>query len=95
MEEAPRRESTSRRLRSASASAAGAPPIVFELPMTRDEAVQGAVEGIRRAWAAGQTPPEQGSHDTSQKGEPRLWYVLTMTMHHSKHALINGVQSSW
>ena len=58
-EEAPRRASTSRRLRSASASAAGAPPIVFELPMTRDEAVQGAVEGIRRAWAAGRTLPQQ------------------------------------
>ena len=53
-EEPPRRSSRSRRLRSA--DTAGAPPIVFDLPMTRDEAVQGAVQGIRRAWAAGESP---------------------------------------
>ena len=52
-EEPPRRASRSRRLRSA--DAAGAPPVVFDLPMTRDEAIQGAVQGIRRAWAAGGT----------------------------------------
>ena len=51
VEEPPKRASRSRRLRSA--DAAGAPPVVFDLPMTRDEAVQGAVQGIRRAWAAG------------------------------------------
>ena len=34
--------------------AAKAPPVVFPLPMTREEAVQGAVEGILRAWAAGE-----------------------------------------
>ena len=55
-QEAPKRSSTSRRLRS-SAESAGAPPIVFDLPMTRDEAIQGAVEGIRRAWAAGGASP--------------------------------------
>ncbi len=36
--------------------AAKAPPVVFPLPMTREEAVQGAVEGILRAWAAGERP---------------------------------------
>lgn len=50
--EAPMSASTSRRLRRA--DSAGAPPLVFELPMTRDNAIQGAVEGIRRAWAAGE-----------------------------------------
>ena len=51
-DEAPMSASTSRRLRRA--DSAGAPPLVFELPMTRDDAIQGAVEGIRRAWAAGE-----------------------------------------
>lgn len=51
-QEAPKRASRSRRLRS-SAESASAPPIVFDLPMTRDEAIEGAVEGVRRAWAAG------------------------------------------
>ena len=55
-QEAPKRASTSRRLRS-SAESAGAPPIVFNLPMTRDEAIEIAVEGIRRAWAAGGASP--------------------------------------
>lgn len=29
------------------------PPVVYPLPMTREEAVQAAVEGITRAWADG------------------------------------------
>ena len=33
--------------------AAKAPPVVYPLPMTREEAVQSAVEGILRAWKAG------------------------------------------
>lgn len=33
--------------------AAEFPPVVYPLPMTREEAVQAAVEGITRAWADG------------------------------------------
>lgn len=36
--------------------AAKAPPVVYPLPMTREEAVQNAVEGILRAWKAGKPP---------------------------------------
>ena len=82
-EEPPRRSSRSRRLRAA--DSAGAPPVVFDLPMTRDEAVQGAVQGIRRAWAAGgnfarmhalNTIHAQGPHPGPLSGAmTRSWWL--------------------
>ncbi|BDA48311.1 probable APETALA2-like protein 2 at N-terminal half [Coccomyxa sp. Obi] len=57
--------------------AAKAPPVVYPLPMTREEAVQSAVEGILRAWKAGKRRlrvelllPEDGSSPFEGDGWP-------------------------
>jgi hypothetical protein len=47
---------TTRRLRDMDMAG---PPVVFPLPMTREEAVRAAVEGIQRAWADGEPPKSQ------------------------------------
>lgn len=53
METAPRARNASGVKTALKQVAAKAPPVVYPLPMTREEAVQAAVEGIVRAWAAG------------------------------------------
>lgn len=50
-----KKASAPRRRLSLDADMGGRPPVVFPLPMTRDEAVTTAVEGIQRAWADGAT----------------------------------------